>query len=138
MVAYIGALVRGPFFKNFELKRLNISAAIQTGPSIPEMRQADLFVMGPSIYKNFLHFHVKYPQVFLLFEKFALQLIQAGHVKLGAKMIMERIRWEIQTGSKDADGFKINNNYTAYYSRLFIKNHPEYKDFFEFRIIRRM
>ncbi len=95
--------------------------------------------MGPSIYKNFLHFHTKYPQVYLLFEKFAKQLIESGHEKLGAKMIMERIRWEISTGgAKDKDGFKINNNFTAYYSREFIKNHPQYTDYFEFRTIRKM
>lgn len=91
-----------------------------------------------SNYKRFLDFHVLHPQVYRLFEKFALQLIERGHKKLGAKMIMERIRWEITTGSKDNDGFKINNNYTAYYSRLFIKNNPQYRDYFEFREIRKL
>ena len=101
--------------------------------------QGDLFVMGKSNYKDFLYFHTKYPQVYLLFEKFAMQLISVGHKKLGAKMILERIRWEISTGgAKDDDGFKINNNYTAYYSRQFIKNNPQYEDYFEFRVIRKM
>lgn len=108
-----------------------------TGPELPAM-QGELFVMGPSVYVKFLKFHTAYPQVYLLFEKFALQLIQAGKVKLGSKMIMERIRWEISTSAKDDEGFKINNNYTAYYSREFVKKHPQYRDYFEFREIRKM
>lgn len=109
-----------------------------TGPELSDVMQGELFVMGPSIYKKFLDFHIKYPQVYLLFEKFALQLIGAGKIKLGARMIIERIRWEITTGSKDDDGFKINNMFIAYYSREFIKHHPEYREYFEFRIIKRM
>jgi len=113
----------------------------QVGHRLPDVMQGELFVLGPSNYKNFLDFHIKNPQVYLLFEKFAMQLVNVGHKKLGAKMIMERIRWEITTGGvKDKDGFKINNNYTAYYSRLFVKNHPEFNemDLFEFRTIRRI
>lgn len=118
---------------------MSLAANIATvGPELPAI-QGELFVMGKSNYVDFLDFHTKNPQVFLLFEKFAMQLIQAGHDKLGAKMIMERIRWEISTGgAKDKDGFKINNNYTAYYSREFIKKHPQYRDCFEFRTIRKL
>lgn len=100
--------------------------------------QAEMFVLGRNNYVDFLDFHTKNPQVYLLFEKFALQLLNAGNEKLGAKMIMERIRWEISTGgAKDEHGFKINNNYTAYYSREFIKRNPKHKDCFEFRTIRK-
>lgn len=101
--------------------------------------QMELFSpMERSYYKKFLDFHIVHPQVYILFDRFAKQLAERGHKRLGAKMIMERIRWEISTGSKDHDGFKINNNYTCYYSRLFIKNNPDYKDHFEFREIRRL
>ena len=118
---------------------MNLAATIErTDHEIQDLVQGELFVMGRSIYKDFLHFNSAYPQVYLLFEKFALQLIHAGKTKLGAKMILERIRWEITTGSKDEEGFKINNNFTAYYSRWFIRNHPQYKEFFEFRVIRKM
>ena len=116
-----------------------LAANIPTaGPELPDMMQGELFVLRPSVYKRFLDFHIKYPTVYLLFERFSLQLIAAGQKKLGAKMILERIRWEIITGSKDEEGFKINNNYTAYYSREFIKHHPQYRDYFEFRVIRKM
>lgn len=100
--------------------------------------QGNLFnAHADDAYVKFLVFHSEHPTVYKLFEKFALQLINNGHEKLGAKMIIERIRWEMSTQSKDAAGFKINNNYTCYYSRLFIKNHPEHSEKFEFREIKK-
>jgi hypothetical protein len=118
---------------------MSVATAIKNTSSLMPVMQTELFVMGRSNYVDFLHFNTKCPQVYLLFEKFAFQLIAAGHTKLGAKMILERIRWEISIGGvKDDDGFKINNNYTAYYSRQFVKNNPAYEDYFEFRVIRKM
>lgn len=99
--------------------------------------QLDMFITNKrGIYNRFLDFHIKYPTVYRLFEKFAIQLIEHGHTKLGAKMIIERIRWEYATDSKDEHGFKINNDFTAHYARWFIKLHPEYKNYFEFREIK--
>lgn len=92
---------------------------------------------GQSNYNKFLKFHGDFPKVYELFEKFTLQLIYKGHTKLGAKMIIERIRWEMATdNSKDDKGFKINNNYTCYYSRLFGQKHPQYAKFFEYREVK--
>jgi len=114
---------------------MNLSEAIQThNESIPQL---DLFNTLGTQYERFLRFHIKYPQVYRLFEKFAKQLIEKGHKTLGSKMIIERIRWEVATQSMDADGFKINNNYTCYYSRLFMKNNPVYGECFETREIKR-
>lgn len=111
---------------------MNTAATIAN--PLDQIHQVDLFAeMGDGIYDRFIEFHQQYPQVYLLYKKFALALINAGNTKLGSKMIIERIRWEYKTGSKDAEGFKINNNFTAHYARLFIKDHPQYKDFFEFR-----
>ena len=90
-----------------------------------------------SQYEKFLSFHNKYPQVYRLFSKFANELLNRGWDKIGSKMIIERIRWEVATGSMDADGFKINNNFTCYYSRLFMNENPTKKDCFETREIKR-
>jgi hypothetical protein len=89
-----------------------------------------------SLYARFLHFHIKYPSVYIFFERFSLQLIQAGRKKIGAKMIAERVRWECYTGSKDEREFKINNNFIAYYARLFTDHHPEFQSYFEFRSLK--
>jgi hypothetical protein len=106
--------------------------------SVIEAIQADLFADVKGIRQRFEEFHLTHPQVYLMFERFALALINKGHKKLGAKMIIERIRWEITFEQKPEDerGFKINNDFVAHYARMFIKNHPQYKDYFEFRIIK--
>lgn len=114
---------------------MNLRTAIQTdNEGAPQL---DLFNTNDSQYEKFLRFHTKYPQVYRLFEQFAKQLIEKGHTSLGSKMIIERIRWEVATQSMDADGFKVNNNYTCYYSRLFMKNNPQHGDCFETREIKR-
>jgi len=112
------------------------TAQVITPPFFPQLTTSLFEQTERTIYKRFLDFHIKYPQVYILFEKFALQLIGNGHKRLGAKMIIERIRWECATGSKDEHDFKINNSFVAHYSRLFIKNNPLYQDCFEFRTIK--
>lgn len=97
--------------------------------------QLDLFV-NKTIADRFKKFHEENPRLYMLFEMFALQLINSGHKRIGAKMIMERVRWEVWTGTKDDEGYKINNDFIAHYSRLFIKDHPKYQDVFETRILK--
>ena len=91
--------------------------------------QMGLFT-GSDTRESFLQFHQQYPQVYTMFKRFALHLLKCGREKIGSKMIIERIRWEVTTNSKDEDGFKINNNYTPHYSRLFMQDHPQYGDCF--------
>lgn len=106
-------------------------------PVTGKEQQLDLFNANSSQYLSFLRFHEQYPQVYRLFEQFAKQLLDKKWEKVGSKMIIERIRWEVATGSKDEDGFKINNNYTCYYSRMFMQNNPQYGQCFETREIKR-
>lgn len=72
------------------------------------------------------------PKVWFYFKKFAFELIEQGHTKIGSKMIFERIRWEAKF-QKMAD-FKCNNNQTAEMSRLFEATYPKYEGIFEKRI----
>ena len=64
-------------------------------------------------------FHYDNPGFYVLFCKLAHEALQAGRRRLSANMIFERIRWET-TLSPDEDQYKVNNNYRAYYSRLFM------------------
>lgn len=109
-----------------------------TGSTATIGLQSTLFSDVNSIYQQFMQFHTQNPRVYELFKAFSFQLIKSGKKSLGAKMIIERIRWEMATGPKDAAGFKINNNYTAHYARLFIQEHKEYADYFETREIRKL
>lgn len=106
-------------------------------PVTQKVQQLDIFSPGSSQYLSFLRFHEEHPQVYRLFEQFARQLLEKGWKRIGSKMVIERIRWEVATASKDADGYKINNNYTCYYSRMFMQNNPQYGDCFETRIIKK-
>jgi len=77
-------------------------------------------------------FHRQNPKVYRLFKKFSLALIEAGHNKIGSKLIIERIRYESAVRTTGND-HKINNNFTAYYSRRFIREFPQHTDRFTFR-----
>ena len=75
-------------------------------------------------------YHQKNPIVYKLICRFANEAIQAGHAKYGIATIWERIRWEITVNTNDID-FKMPNNHRAYYARLWLKDHPQWPDFFE-------
>ena len=90
--------------------------------------------IDPATRSAFLTAHKESPEVWRYFEKFALEAIASGREHYGAKGIMERVRWhtEIEHGVD----FKCNNNFTAYYARIFAAKYPEHAGFFEFREIR--
>lgn len=74
--------------------------------------------------------------VFALFERFALNML-ARQRRFGISALTERVRWEIaSTWEQDVDGYKINNNYTAYIARDLIRKHPAMGALIELRAIR--
>jgi hypothetical protein len=81
---------------------------------------------------KFATYHAENPSIYEAFKKFTFQVIQKRK-RFGARSIMERIRWDTVIEGNDA--FKINDNYTAYYVRLFDKDFPEHIDFFRKRAI---
>jgi hypothetical protein len=95
------------------------------------------FLDDETIQERFVKFHRKHPKVYDLFKAFSIQLIKKGHKKLGARMIIERIRWEFATTETDERHFRINNYFIAHYARVFINDYPEYADFFETRKIKK-
>lgn len=86
---------------------------------------------------KFNEFHKKYPVVYQLWDRFTRECISRGMKKVGAALIMERIRWETSVAIEDArpDGkkLKLNDHHKAYYSRLWMKNNPQYKGIFNTR-----
>lgn len=75
--------------------------------------------------QDFDQFDAENPEVWNLFVRFALELIKAGRTRLSASLVIERIRWETAVATRSENGFKINNNYTAYYARKFNENFPD-------------
>jgi hypothetical protein len=73
----------------------------------------------------FIENFLQNPLVWRQFERFALDAIQA---------VMERVRWE--TEIERAEDFKVSNNWTAYYARIFALKHPAYRNYFDFKTVR--
>ena len=89
---------------------------------------------GKTIEEAFEKFHNDNPRIYQLFVKFALYLIRDKQKKkISSQLIIVRIRWEIYVETESDDNYRISNNYTPYYARLFIKQFPEYKDYFVLR-----
>jgi len=79
-----------------------------------------------------VRFHTAHPEVWLEFERIAMQLIARGFRRYSADGVMHIVRFRTSAG--DNGGlFKINNNHVAWYARRFAEAHPEHADFFRFR-----
>ena len=79
-------------------------------------------------------FHRQHPEVWDLFCRFTFEMIDRGFKNYSAQHgIFARIRWEMDAGSNGADQFKINNNYSAFYARRFMKMYPKHEGFFRTR-----
>lgn len=84
---------------------------------------------------DFLIWAARNPNIVGLFFRFADQAWDSGRRTLGAKLIVERIRWETMVESQ-GDDFKVNNNYTAYLARMYVRQKPDRSKLFRFREVR--
>lgn len=73
----------------------------------------------------------KHPEIYALFEHYALQAAQLRS-KYSARGIFHRMRWHSMVGEKDSF-YKINNNWSPYYAKKFMDEHPQYQGFFDTR-----
>lgn len=77
-------------------------------------------------------YHFDNPKIWVWFQQFAYQAIEAGHARYSSDAILHRIRWHVTVETKSSE-FRINNNHSAYYGRLFTKMYPNRGEFFETR-----
>jgi len=103
---------------------------------------------GKTIQQAFEEFHTTHPKVYMHFCRLAFIAIRAGRKRISFRALLNVIRWEIflQPESDDKtqltlEGdkirkFKINDAYSPYYARLFVKEFPEYENLVEFRRLR--
>jgi len=76
------------------------------------------------------------PRVWALFLGFAQQLVSRGR-RFGVKFLAERVRWEVlTTWEPDDQGYKLNNNWTAYIARDLIAQMPAAGELIELRAVR--
>jgi len=85
--------------------------------------------------KRFETFHAENPHIYELFKRFTFEAIMAGREHFSVISIFERIRWYTDVETK-GDPFKINQNFAAYYGRMFMKDFPVYDGFFRTRKLR--
>jgi len=81
---------------------------------------------------KFVQYHIDNPEVWEMFREFTWVAMYKGCKHLGAKMVIERIRWE--TAVEGNDQFKVNNNYAPYYARMFMDEFPDHDGFFRTRV----
>lgn len=83
--------------------------------------------------REFDKFHNSNPHIYELFKKYVLQVIERGFQHYSARTIIHRIRWHTSVDTTDPEGFKINNNHSPYYARMFLAQYPQHAGFFRNR-----
>ena len=83
------------------------------------------------IFDAFKVFHRANPEIWVLFQKYSLQIIDRGLKSYGSAAVFERIRWHISV--ETSGKVKLNNNFRAYYARMFAVKYPENAYFFRNR-----
>jgi hypothetical protein len=73
------------------------------------------------------------PNVWVLFQKFAFEMIRRGFEHYSGRAVVDRLRWETDQPIHDGDAFKINNYWSVYYGRKFRDFYPLHADFFRLR-----
>jgi len=81
---------------------------------------------------TFTEYDHQNPAVWDQFQKFTFEAIRSGHRRFSADSILHRIRWKTSISTKDVR-FKINNNFSADYARKFMREYPQFSNFFELR-----
>lgn len=83
--------------------------------------------------KQFIAFHRGNPHVYDKLVELAFTLKRIGHRKIGIAMLFEQMRWLHAMETTDMSGFKLNNNYRAFYARMIMNRNPALDNFFEIR-----
>ncbi len=91
--------------------------------------ERDTSAMGGAFRK----FHRENPEVYRELRALALELLDRGRRRYGMKGLFEIVRWRRALRVSDDDGFKLNNNFTAFFSRILMHNEPTLAGFFALR-----
>lgn len=75
--------------------------------------------------QKFQTYDANNPLIWENFVRFTDEALAAGHSKMSAWFIINRIRWYVSVETTQDEGFKISNNFIAYYSRKFMATFPE-------------
>lgn len=82
--------------------------------------------------RAFAKYHKEHPEVYDKLVAFARRYRDAG-VRRGMQYFIEVLRHEHLMATRDAQGFKVNNDYAARYARLIERNNEDLRGFFRKR-----
>jgi hypothetical protein len=85
-----------------------------------------------TIQAAFEEFDRRNPHIYRLLRTMALRYHALGHKRCSMKMLWEFLRFSVSAETGD-DPYKLNNNYTALYSRKLMDENPVLAGFFETR-----
>ncbi len=86
----------------------------------------------PGLKAAWWEFHRANPHVYAMFKRFTFEVLRR-HTHYSARAVVHRMRWHTSIEVVNDDEFKINNNHTPYYARLFMKDFPLHEGFFRTR-----
>lgn len=78
--------------------------------------------------RAFWRYHEMNPHVYDLFVRYANQVVRVKE-HYSARAIFDRIRWFTEVETRGSE-FKISNNHSPYYARMFMQDYPATKGFF--------
>ena len=87
---------------------------------------------GLTIEESFGLFHQANPHIYRLLRQMALEYKLSGHARCGMKMLWEALRYSSGVQTR-GEPYKLNNNYTALYARLLMRQERQLRGFFEVR-----
>ena len=113
-------------------------------PPIPEYREdktraeeisdmVDFVERCTTDWGKFKQMHKSKPKIYKEFCRVTKELIARGHKQYSAYGVMHIVRfsvWDKGVTMKPEEDYKVSNNMTPFYSRLFSRDNPEHKDFF--------
>ena len=79
---------------------------------------------------NFKVFDNEHPEVYEGFKRFALKAMSVRK-HYSSRAVLHALRWETMLDS--GEEFKINNNWSSFYARKFMRESPTYEGFFRLR-----
>lgn len=114
-------------------KQATLFSMLSDGGDWPQISKPE-YDRDATIEEKFMAFHQANPHVYEAMREMALELKARGFQQWGVKALYEVLRFEyaMQTSHEQGE-FRLNNNYTALYSRMLMDNEPELLGFFEVR-----
>lgn len=104
-----------------------------------QIRDMAEFAESFTDWDRFKTLHKDKPEIYVEFCRISEALIARGHTQYSAYGVMHIVRfsvWKEGVTMKPEEEFKVSNNMTPFYARLFLRDFPEHEKFFSTKPIR--